>query len=291
MKCLAHISRLFVDTGGRLYEIQNPFAATTAEANVRWLSKVPAVAHEGIRFDKAGNLYVVDENNSGSIYKYVPTTPGDLSNGQTFVLSVDAFAGNPAVSYNPTDARTGPATWIPITDVNGNGITIADPFEFGFDGGRAAADEVGGTPYDRPEDMVISTFTGDKILYFAATSESAVYSVFLLDGSKAEVKIFVNRDTIDFATGSAVGEALTSPDNLAIDSTGHVYLVEDQGPPKSDIWQAVDADGDDVAEYVGRWLTQGVTGAEPTGLFFDPNNNHRAILAVQHPSSRNDTVF
>ena len=58
--------------GGRIFEVQNPFATTTAEAKVRWLSKIPGTAHEGLRFDRRGVLYFVDEYTSGCLYKYVP---------------------------------------------------------------------------------------------------------------------------------------------------------------------------------------------------------------------------
>ena len=128
--------------------MQNPFAATAAEARVRWLSKVPAVAHEGLRFDKAGVLYFVDEFSSGSIYKYVPIVNGNLGNGQTFVLKVSAYGGNAALDWNNnlTSPRVGAATWVPITDESGNNVTVANPFAFSLTatGGRDAADEVGG---------------------------------------------------------------------------------------------------------------------------------------------------
>jgi hypothetical protein len=36
---------------------------------------IPRVAHEGLAFDSANNLYFVDENSSGAIYKYTSQTP------------------------------------------------------------------------------------------------------------------------------------------------------------------------------------------------------------------------
>ncbi len=47
-------------TGGRMFEITNPFANDPASAGVRWLDKVPEVAHEGIRFHSTGAMYFVD---------------------------------------------------------------------------------------------------------------------------------------------------------------------------------------------------------------------------------------
>jgi hypothetical protein len=285
-------------TGGRLFEITQPFGGSPATAGVRWLSKVPAVAHEGVRFDEGEALYVVDENNSGSIYKYVPLVPGDLSVGQTFVLSVDAYAGPADENWdspsNSVTTRIGAARWVPITDASGNALTVTDPFVFGDagTGGRDAADEVGGTPYGRPEDIVIAPLaSGTEVLYFTATSEDAVYAVLLESDATAYVQVFVDRSTLDIKTGEGVGTPFNNPDNLAIDADGHVYVIEDQGPPNSDIWQAVDFDQDGVADQIGRFLTNGVTGSEPTGFTFDPNDPSRAIVNVQHPASGNDALW
>jgi len=277
--------------------VTKPFAATAAAAQTRWLSKVPAVSHEGLRFDKALNLYFIDESNTGSIYKYVPLVPGNLAVGQTFVLKVTAYTGNVTANWdaNLASPRVGPAIWVPITDAVGNKLTVADPFQYNASistGGRAAADEVGGTPYGRPEDMSITVDNqGREILLFAATSENAVYTIVLLDALTAEVKVFCSRNTTNIATGLPVGTDLGSPDNMALDADGTVYVIEDQGPANADIWQAVDADKDGVADYLARWLGMGVTGAEPTGLFFHPNNLDTAIVAIQHPTSRNDAVW
>src|SRR4029453_10441541 len=59
-------------SGGRLFEWTNPLLSPGPAPAVRWLSGVAAVSHEGLKFDAAGNLYYIDENSSGSIYKYVP---------------------------------------------------------------------------------------------------------------------------------------------------------------------------------------------------------------------------
>ena len=261
------------------------------------MSKIPATSHEGLRFDKDQTLYFIDESNTGSIYKYVPTIKGNLTNGQSFVLRVSAYEGNVTADWNAnlTSPRVGAAVWVPMTDINGNKITAADPFQYNASfnqGARAVADELFGTPYGRPEDMVISTDkNGREVLYFTATSENAVYTVTLLSKTTADVKVFCDRSTVNIATGLPVGTALSSPDNLGIDADGKIYVVEDQAPNTADIWQAVDLDNDGVAEYLALWLSLGATGAEPTGLFFSPNVQTRAIVAIQHPSSTNDALF
>ena len=39
---------------------------------------IPRTSHEGIQFDKAGNMYFIDELNGGSIYRYTPARPCEV---------------------------------------------------------------------------------------------------------------------------------------------------------------------------------------------------------------------
>ena len=88
----------------------------------------------------------------------------------------------------------------------------------------------------------------------------------------------------------AVGSALASPDNLAVDHDGNIYIVEDRGGGvDDDIWFANDRnqDGDllDAGEGLARWASNGTLGSEFTGLYFDPRDKRRAWVNIQHPSS------
>lgn len=295
--------------GGRIFELLNPEAATgTADANWRWLSGVPAVSHEGLKFDAAGNLYFVDEFNSGSIYKFVPKVAGDLSVGQTFVLRDDDGAHTAAANYNQATNtvlanRTGAATWVPMTDADGNALTTANPYAFSTNGaargGVLAADELNGTPYGRPEDLAVGTLAnGHEVLYVATTSEAAVYSIELNPNgdavtTDATVRRFaaggvtVNSSGNVVPAGAASTYGLGSPDNLEIDADGQVFIIEDQNP--GDMWVATDADGDGVAEKIDLWASVGPFGSEPTGLIKDPRGGF--LTAVQHPSSNNDALW
>lgn len=298
-------------TGGRMFEVLNPLSPT-GPFQVRWLSSIPGVSHEGMRFDATGALYFIDEENSGSIYKFVPTVAGDLSAGQTFVLSVDAYAASPnavaSESWNSTSnrltTRTGPATWVPMTDANGVPLTTANPFVWVTStGGRTAADELVGTPFGRPEDLDIKTLAnGRQAVFCATTSENTVYSIELISSTTAMVRTFVNFNSINLYTGQDVnplqndpytspgsGTALQNPDNLAIDAWGSVYVIEDNNP--GDVWKCVDADNDGVAEALGLFITLGVGGSEPSGMIFDPNNPYRFICNIQHPTTGNDALW
>ena len=125
--------------------------------------------------------------------------------------------------------------------------------------------------------------------FFAATSEHAVYKVELTAGGTASVGIFSNRNTIDLATGLAVGTALANPDNVEKGADGTIYVIEDNEP--GDIWKVIDANNDGVAEAMGRWASLSVPGAEPTGFEQDPNDRNRFIVNVQHPASGNDAMW
>jgi Bacterial protein of unknown function (DUF839) len=281
--------------GGRLFEIRNP--NTNGTPRVRWLSRIPAVAHEGLRFDRRGNLYFIDEDNSGSIYKYVPSDDDSLRRGQTFVLKVTAFTGAAGEVWNSATntgkIRTGAALWVPITNKYGVKLTTADPFAFvTTTGGRAAADEIGGTPYGRPEDLTFKTLANRNEAFFLnATSEHAMYSIELTGKNTATVRVFANRSTTDLATGQPVGSAFASPDNAATGADGSIYALEDLEPNGGDIWKFIDANNDGVAESMGRWASLGVTGSEPSGMEQDPKDPGRFIITVQHPASGNDAVW
>ena len=134
---------------------------------------------------------------------------------------------------------------------------------------------------------------GAEYLYVATTTTHEIYRLNL---SAKTISVFANRGTIDLATGAAVGPALNSPDNLAIDHEGNIYIVEDRnGGVDNDIWFAKDLnqDGDlnDAGEGLARWASNGTPGSEFTGLYFDPTDKRRAWVNIQHPASGNDRTI
>lgn len=294
---------------GRLFELKNPIEAPAIFNPVTsWSNEgadfvhqnvIPRTSHEGVQFDKAGNMYFIDELNGGNIYKYTSAaTFSHVKNGnadyfaagRTFVLRVGD--GN-------TPNATGAYTWVPLTNANGgplpgavsitdsNGVTSVDARN------TTNLPQFKGTDYQRPEDMQIQTVRGREYLYVTTTTTSEVYR---LDLEHDTISVFADRNTIDLATGAAVGAAFASPDNLAIDQDGNIYIIEDRnGGVDDDIWFAMDLnkDGDlkDAGEGLARWASNGTVGSEFTGLYFDPFDKRRAWVNIQHPASGNDRTI
>ncbi|MFA5883767.1 MAG: alkaline phosphatase PhoX [Acidimicrobiia bacterium] len=290
---------------GRLFELTNPLTAASVTdptgevAQLVHRNVIPRVSHEGIQFDKALNMYFVDELNGGSLYKYVPAASwgeimsgrtGYFDAGQTFVLRV----GTGSVPN-----ATGSYAWVPITDATGaalpGALTITDPNGVTSVDGRNTTDLAAfkGTDYQRPEDMQIQTVRGVERLYVTTTTTHETY---VLDLAAQTIGVFASRSTTDLATAAPVGDALANPDNLAADADGNVYIVEDRnGGVDDDIWLARDLNGDgdltDAGEGIGRWASNGTPGSEFTGLYFDPTNKRRAWVNIQHPNSGNDRTI
>jgi secreted PhoX family phosphatase len=141
--------------------------------------------------------------------------------------------------------------------------------------------------------MQIQKIRGREYLYVTTTTTNEVYR---LDLRNNTISRFADRSTIDLATTAAVGSAFASPDNLAVDHDGNIYIIEDRsGGVDNDIWFANDRnkDGDllDPGEGIGRWASNGTLGSEFTGLYFDPFDKRRAWVNIQHPASGNDRTI
>jgi len=256
---------------GLLYELEldrhDPMNAR--KVTVRPL--LGSLSHEGIEIDAEGNVYVIDEDRAGSIYKFVPENYGDLSSGQLFALKVDG------------GAKTGTAAWVAL-DMNQVQIDA-----------RVAAKAVGATPFCRPEDLerigntLYAALTCEDVANPANTSGAgAVLSVTL--GNIPKVGYFVahgvnvvKEDKATQVTG------FKSPDNLAKGPDGRLWIVEDNVP--SDIWVAEpDRDGDGYSDGVSLFASLKDNQAEGTGIYFgkDPR---KLYVNVQHSATKNDKTM
>lgn len=283
-------------TKGRLFELTNPTTATatTSTTNPNFIQRtvIPRVSHEGLAFDAMKNLYFIDELNGGSIYKYVSNN-ANATNGNDFFASGQTFAAK--VNGGNNANAVGGIVWEAITDVNGGALAgVSTVLSDGTIDGRVTANTVGGTDYQRPEDIELQiAANGDELLYIATTTTNEIYTFNLTTNTTS---VFANQNTIDLATGLAVGASLLSPDNLAIDANGNIYIVEDRnGGVDNDIWFAKDLnkDGDllDAGEGLARWASNGTQGSEFTGLYFSETDPNVAYVNIQHPTSGNDRLI
>ncbi len=281
---------------GRMFEVDN-ILGDAGTQTVTELTAVPNVSIEGLRFSHDGStMYFVDEDRSGSIYKFVPTVAGDYSKGQSFVLIVDGFEGDvteqaPKFPDHNPEARTGAAHWIAITDEDGVALTEADPFDNVTRGGRAAADELGGTPFRRPEDVEVATLSnGNEAIYFTATEELAVYVIEELGNGEATVRLVADENTAKNVGYQPTTGHVNSPDNLAQDADGNIYIIEDWpngNDVGGDVWFVRDTNNDGVAESLDHFMSLQVKGAESTGMIFNPAHPTQFTINVQHPESTN----
>ena len=117
-----------------MIEIRNPLARAD-KIKTREVKTIANTSHEGLRFSaNEKTLYFVDEWNSGSIYKIVYKHENNYqAPGVTYVLVVDAYAGDPSLDYNAGSNvganRTGAATWVPMTNKAGEALTEVNPFQ------------------------------------------------------------------------------------------------------------------------------------------------------------------
>lgn len=233
-------------------------------------------SHEGMRFDKQGNLYSISERNPGYIFKFTPDVKGDLSSGQLYVLKITL----------PTGDRTGEAEWIPL---DRSAVKID---------ASAAADAVGATGYNRPEDVEIATSSGNNrgsmnTLYVAVTglsgpTDNRIIGIDLREptGGSSHSTAFVY-DYVKPGINTSAPD-FSMPDNLALDPAGNLYIAEDPGGSFAnkrngdDIWLARPGNGPhSAASSVERFGSLTDCDAEPTGIYWELGGN-RLFVNIQH---------
>ena len=268
-------------TSGLVYELKLDKKNPTTAESVTVRPKLGALSHEGLEIDSKGNVYVIDEDRKGSIYKFVPTHYGDLSEGQLYALKV------------ANGAKTGAAEWVAL-DMAQAQISA-----------RVAASTVGATQFCRPEDLerlgntLYAVLTCEDVdnpanlsgVNAAGYNVGAVVAIEL--GKKPSVKYVVaSGKNTPFEKHTTQTTGFAKVDNLASGPDGKLWMVEDND--YSDIWvfdpNSGDANNDGYKDGVNLFASLKDKPAEGTGIYFgkDP---HTLFVNIQHSGTGNDKTM
>jgi len=200
--------------------------------------------YEGIQFDSAGELWIVEDvggpaagaNGKGKqpnsfVYRFVPATRGDLSAGRLQALQV---VGAP----NPPDADSAfeaalhsygssfPTRWVTVHDTTVDGTA---PFD-----ANAAAKAAGATPFKRPENGQFRPGGGFRQFFFTETGDTNADSPFNADKGGWGAILRISQSRPDAGDGQLQvtfdgDEAHAGFDNLSFYDERHLLIVEDAG--------------------------------------------------------------
>lgn len=272
-------------TSGLVYELKLDKHDPMSAESVTVRPLLGALAHEGIETDAEGNVYVIDEDRKGSIYKFVPENYGDLSSGQMYALKV------------MNGAKTGAAEWIALDMAQ---VQIS---------ARVAAAAVGATQFCRPEDLeriagtLFVALTCEDVDNAANTSGKnaagysvgAVLAVELGEQAATSYVVAPGKNAPFEVQPSATNPGVTGfakVDNLAVSQDGKLWMVEDND--FSDIWvydpRSKDANGDGYKDGVHLFASLKDKPAEGTGIYFgkDPST---LFVNIQHSGTGNDKTM
>ncbi len=179
---------------GGVIEMGSDFDPNTgAGAGLRTLyGSLGRGGYEGIHPDDSGNIWIVEDvggttvmnngrNPNSFVYRFVPTTAGDLAHGKLQALQV-SINGSPLV-FVPVDAQhpngdtrsdnqlrlhtigaSWPVGWVTVHDTEVNGT---DPFD-----ANALAKAAGATPFKRPENGQFQPGSHFRTFFFTITGDT-----------------------------------------------------------------------------------------------------------------------
>ncbi|AHL74924.1 Tat pathway signal protein [Stutzerimonas stutzeri] len=260
-------------------------------------------------------FYSGDDTKGEYVYKFVPAgryVPGaDQANRQLL---------NSGILYVARFNADGSGEWLAL--VHGqNGLTAENGFADQAEvllNARAAGDQVGATPMDRPEWVAVHphsrevyvTLTNNdgrgvkqptdkanprpnnlhgQILRWNEegadpTATAFTWEVFLLAGEQPGAKSASGQPVPANLTGTINGDIFSSPDGVAFDEAGRLWIETDYGDEEAAM-QAMGTNqllcADPRTREVRRFLV-GPRGCEITGITWSPD--YRAMwINVQHP--------
>lgn len=260
-------------------------------------------------------IYMGDDQRFDYVYKFVSADRVDLNAPEANQDLLDS-----GTLYVARFDEDGTVEWLPI--VHGNGPLVA---ENGFDSQadvlietRRAADLLGATPMDRPEDVEPDQRTGSVWVMLTnnhrRTAEQVnaanprphnafghIVQIDEPDGDFAATRsrwdILVKCGNPEDATVGSAWNASTSengwfgsPDNGVIDSTGGLWVTTDgneETGAADGLW-AMETQG--ALRGTGKAFFRAPVGAEVCGPQFSPDGR-TLFLAIQHPGDGGGATF
>jgi secreted PhoX family phosphatase len=276
--------------------------------------------HEGagniINKDGRFVVYQGDDERFDYVYRFVTDGKVDLANRAANKDLLDA--GTLSVArFNPD----GTGVWLPLIQGQGEGW-LNEKFGFATQGdvlihARLAADLLGATKMDRPEDIEVNPKTGKVYVMLTFNEKRKPEQVNPANpraGSRFGHIIEITPDGGDHAAATFTWEILLKcgdpaiaevgamfnpatskngwfgmPDNCAVDALGRLWVATDGNSPSKTgradgIW-AVETEG--AGRGTSRCFFQVPRGAEMCGPYFTPDLE-TFFVAVQHPGESAD---
>lgn len=274
--------------------------------------------HEGaegvINHDGRYVVYMGDDERFDYVYKFVSARRYDPANRAANMTLLDE-----GVLYVARYDAEGTGVWMPL--VHGQGpLTQANGFASQADvliDTRLAADALGATPMDRPEDVEANPKTGKVYVLLTNNSRRTAQQVdkanprannrfghiieMTPDGGdhaattfRWEVLVTCGDHTVQ-ATGASFHPQTTKdgwfgmPDNLAVDPDGRVWIATDGNSQKATgrndgLW-ALETEG--PLRGLSTHFFSAPAGAEVCGPTFTPDGA-TMFIAIQHPGEAED---
>lgn len=217
--------------------------------------------HENSAFnhDQSIIYWGADANPTGYLYKFVPTSRGNLTGGKLYVLR--------------TTSALGTGQWVQVpntTQAQRNQVAI----------NSTAVDAYN---FNGIEDVEIGP---DGKIYFAAKGPGRIYRFQDNGNSVTQLQVFVENTTYDIDGPGNLAPVLWGygNDNLCFDGEGNLWVLQDGGD--NHIW--VVGPNHSALNPAVRLFGKTPDGSEPTGITFTPDYKFM-FLSFQHPWWGNST--
>ena len=244
----------------------------------------------GIAADGRVVVYMGDDKKDACVYKFISKGKYDkakgransalLEDGTLYVANLKSGKWVPVTLDGVKKALEGKADELKKWTNQGDVVTNC----------HDAAKLVGGTPTDRPEDIEISPF--DNTVFICHTNNDSHGNIHGHITRIFEAGNDLGALEFDFEIFAAGGRqsGFSSPDNLAFDSNGNLWVVTDisSGSQNKGVHKSFMNNGLFVIPTVGPakgeaiQFASGPVESELTGPFFTPDEK-TLFLSVQHP--------